>query len=164
MHGLRGKMCELDAAEKEFKMSMDAGDQGASLVDDFLEKARQEAEAGTPSSVRVRTLVRLFGSERRGANVVRRMQQQERLRRGSMMDPDFTSGWIDDTVVLRLAVASAEPPRPDIKLLVGSLASAHGGVTSVKLDGTLEEARALLLRFDFSQSRSSPECGGYEAQ
>src|SRR4051812_30163828 len=62
--------------EKEFKVSVDAGDQVASLVDDFLDKARQEAEAGTPSSVRVRTLVRLFGSERRGANVVRRMQQE----------------------------------------------------------------------------------------
>ncbi|WP_154676339.1 CBS domain-containing protein [Amycolatopsis benzoatilytica] len=79
-------------------------------------------------------------------------------------DPDFTSAWIDSTIILLRQTALMRSPDsateiaeeadlalPDVEMRVGQVRSANVDVVSVSRDDSLEKARTLMMRHDFSQ-------------
>ena len=132
--------------------------------DAFLSEASRQAVAGSPAAVRIRDLLAYIEAERRGARVVEEIQQA--LERHDLVsEPSFTSGWIDNVVELRAAslqttlsshraLPQADPDAsqaPEIALTVSSLQSAGTGAVSIERNDKLERARALMLRYDYSQ-------------
>jgi CBS domain-containing protein len=131
--------------------------------DAFLTEARARASSGTPASVTIRTLLRHVGAERRGTRVLRQIQGALD-RQGLITEPSFASGWVDNRVQLKLAPDPATShgattgssdgdaiAAEEVSLTVRSLESATKGVTSVERNSDLLRARALMLRYDFSQ-------------
>lgn len=130
----------------------------------FLERAKERAQAGSPQSTTIRRLVNLFDAKRRGSTVVSRIQH-ELDQRGLVTDPDFTNGWIDNRVVILVSsptaalnapvVPNGEAPSGSspvaVTLTIRSLAAATRTVAFVDRNQTLDQARGLMLRDDFSQ-------------
>ncbi|WP_370945388.1 CBS domain-containing protein [Amycolatopsis sp. cg5] len=130
----------------------------------FLEQAAKQAHS-SPISLTVRELLSYWGAKRRGIWVV------ERIRRDLedhelTIDPDFTSAWIDSTITLIPQTGHTRSPDldaeteiveetdralPDVEMRVGQARSANAGVVSVSRDDSLEKARTLMMRHDFSQ-------------
>ena len=143
---------------------IDEGEPEPQGIDAFLADARTRASSGAPVSVTIRTLIRYVGAERRGTRVLREVQRALD-RHGLMTDPSFASGWVDNRVQLRLVpnrtttLGTTSPSGPgenvsaveEVSLTVSSLESATTGVTSVERTSDLLRARALMLRYDFSQ-------------
>jgi predicted transcriptional regulator len=134
-----------------------------SLVE-FLERAAQQAH-GSAVSLTVRELLAFWGAKRRGIWVVDRvrrdLEEHERT-----TDPDFTSAWIDSTITLISQTGHTHSPDleaeteivegmdralPDIEMRVGQIRSANVAVVSLSRDDSLEKARTLMMRHDFSQ-------------
>lgn len=138
--------------------------------DDALPSARQELldlavarASGDPLRLSIRQLLRYWDAKRRGYLITEEISHDLAAARLATY-PSFTEGWIDNLVAL-IPIASKEPeidglvtPSGDtavaavqVSLRVNSLASANGGVESVRLDDTLERAQALMMRKDYSQ-------------
>lgn len=129
----------------------------------FLIEAAKQAAAGSPTSISIRDLLAQIDAERRGTRVVEEIQHA--LERHHLItEPPFTSGWIDNIVELRPVVPiqeslseqraaplSVTESSPDIALSVSSLRSAGSGAIGIERNDTLERARALMLRHDYSQ-------------
>jgi len=131
----------------------------------FLNEAAEQAAAGSPATISIRDLLSRIEAERRGTRVVEEIQHA--LERHHLItEPPFTSGWIDNVVELRTTPPAQESlseesppsrsgtdasPSPDIALTVSSLRSAGAGAISIERNDTLERARALMLRYDYSQ-------------
>jgi CBS domain-containing protein len=137
---------------------------GPGDFDAFLAEAHRRASDGTPVIVPIRALLWGVGAERRGARVLRVIQDEldgHRL----VSEPSFASGWVDSDVRLVLAMESPPSSGPEdnalggdgtaafdeVSLTVRSLESATQGVTGVERTSDLLRARALMLRYDFSQ-------------
>jgi CBS domain-containing protein len=139
------------------------GDPEEQEFDTFLADARAKASSGAPATVTIRTLLRHVGGERRGTRVLRQIQGALD-RHGLITEPSFASGWVDNRVQLKLVPDPATSPGSttgssdgdaiaagEVSLTVRSLESATKGVTSVERNSDLLRARALMLRYDFSQ-------------
>jgi predicted transcriptional regulator len=137
------------------------GEAGAPSLDGFLADARERAERGTATSVTIRGLLRRVGAERRGPRVVEQIQDALD-RHGLVSVPSFASGWVDNRVQLRLAPEQTGTPdaaatslrraaSQEVSLTVRNLESATAGVTAVERNSDLLRARALMLRYDYSQ-------------
>jgi hypothetical protein len=130
----------------------------------FLSDARSRAMTGAPASVTIRTLLGYVGAKRRGTQVLRQIQRALDMHR-LMTDPSFASGWVDNRVQLLLVPEPAEEATAtdgtrerddtgmtdEVSLTVRNLQSASAGVRSVERNCDLPLARALMLRYDFSQ-------------
>jgi hypothetical protein len=142
----------------------DLAEPESTRLDDFLTNAREKAASGSPASVSIRRLLKYVGAERRGTRVIDQIQLSLD-EHGLATDPPFTSGWIDNVVSLRrVSEASLETNDPaarqpvdvqtipvEVSLTVRSLESAGSGVTSIERNSDLLRARALMLRYDYSQ-------------
>lgn len=135
-------------------------------LEQFLDYAAKQVAEAQPAEITIRDLLAHVEAERRGTRVVEEIQRALD-RHGLVTDPSFTSGWIDNMVELRAtppAEASngggvprtAEPsedtasPR-EAGLTVSSLRSASAGAASIERNDSLERARAVMLRNDYSQ-------------
>jgi CBS domain-containing protein len=131
----------------------------------FLAQARDKATCGSPVEIKIRDLLSYVGAERRGARVTEEIQMALD-RHGLVTEPSFSSGWIDSSVALRPASAASSirsdqaPQSEDggdsadsaeVALTVSSLKSASRDPVSIEQSGDLERARALMLRYDYSQ-------------
>jgi len=120
-------------------------------------------------SLTVRELLHKWHARRRGYWIVENIQQ-DLAKYGLTTHPDFTEGWIDNTVTLipptiNELVDDEEPTTtsvedeaetedrstPDVSLQVSSLKSANTGVVAVSPQDTLEKAQSLMMSHDFSQ-------------
>lgn len=130
-------------------------------LDSLLADARQRALAGHPRQVKIRRLVNLAGAERRGARVIDKIQAALD-RHGLATDPSFAKDWIDNRVLIRVvssdggttskaSASSASDTDDDASLTVGSLESANREVARIDRNESLDRARAIMLRHDFSQ-------------
>ena len=139
------------------------GSPGGVQLPAFLSGAREKAAAGSPVEISVRQLLRYFGAERRGVRVIGQIEHALD-EHGLTTQPPFTAVWIDHVVQLPLAaVTSSEqdgaaksvPDDADslmpASLTVSSLESASSEVASIQRNSSLERARSLLLRYDYSQ-------------
>jgi CBS domain-containing protein len=132
--------------------------------DAFLADARQRLERGQGVSVSIRTLIRHVGAERRGTQVIGKVQRALD-RHGLVTEPSFARGWVDNRVELVLAARQTEGQSADapsttapadavsveVSLTVRNLKSATDGLKSVQRNSDLPLARALMLRYDYSQ-------------
>jgi predicted transcriptional regulator len=134
-----------------------------SLVE-FLERAARQAHS-SPVSLTVRELLAFWGAKRRGIWVVDRVRRD--LEEHELTtNPDFTSAWIDSTITLTSQTGHTRPPDleaeteiveetdralPDVEMRVGQIRSANVAVVSLSRDDSLEKARTLMMRHDFSQ-------------
>jgi predicted transcriptional regulator len=141
-----------------------AAEDGGDEFDALLVEARQRALEGTPLRVAIRDLLTHVGAERRGVRVLAEIQaalDEHDLR----SEPPFSSGWVGTEVELRLKPDSSDgedsaatdvnddvvPAAQEVALTVRTLESATAGVTSIERNSDLHRARALMLRYDFSQ-------------
>jgi predicted transcriptional regulator len=138
-------------------------DDDTSLVK-FLEQAAKQAHS-SPISLTVRELLAYWGAKRRGIWVVDRVQRD--LEKHELTtDPDLTNVWIDSTITLKPQTGHTRSPDfeaetdiveetdralPDVEMRVGQIRSANVAVISVSRDDSLEKARTLMMRYDFSQ-------------
>jgi restriction system protein len=134
-------------------------------LESFLANAARQAAVGAPATITIRELLADIEAERRGTRVVGEIQEALE-RHGLITEPPFTSGWIDNVVELRKVPPLQENIRehvpasqtaadhsrlPEIALSVSSLRSAGAGAVVIERNDTLERARALMLRYDYSQ-------------
>lgn len=114
-----------------------------------LEKIAEQIEKGVvPPQCTVRTLVRWFGAERRGYNIVRNIRSGlERARLRTV--PDFEYAYFDG--YMSFVSASKESPIGDPTYRIGALESANQKPVSVKPDNSLSKATTLMLSLEFSQ-------------
>lgn len=141
---------------------MSNADPSVANVAEYLDAARTAAEAGTPQTTTIRSLVQLSGAHRRGQHVVAGIRRELR-RRNLTTEPDFAKGWIDDTVKIvahRDAIATDGATGTDradvtevtdVRMTVGQLPSATAGLESVDRNEDLIRARTLMLANDYSQ-------------
>jgi CBS domain-containing protein len=131
----------------------------------FLDEAAKRA-ASEPAKIRIRDLLKQVEAERRGTRVVEEIQQALD-RHGLITDPPFASGWIDNVVEVRPVEPVTQAARGTLPgpaelseenslaqepgLTVSSLRSAGAGAASVERNDSLERARAVMLRHDYSQ-------------
>jgi hypothetical protein len=119
--------------------------------EELLRVARDRA-LEDPVSIRIRHLLSLWGAQARGAVIVSRIRKELRDT-GIRSDPDFASGYIDNSVRLVVADASTEPPPgvQEVSLKVGNLRAASQGVVAVRPDDPIEKAHTLMVLNDYSQ-------------
>ena len=133
-------------------------------LDEFLAAAREKADHGAPVSIRIRDLLGYIDAKRRGTRVTDEIQGGLG-RYGLATRPPFTTGWIDTVVQLSLtdsaAGAAGSSNGPTVSdgtaglgepsLTVSSLESASATVVTIEKTQDLSQARALMLRHDYSQ-------------
>ena len=119
--------------------------------DELLRTARDRSTTD-PIALPIRSLLAYWGAKARGAVIVATIRHELR-QAGLATDPDFTSGWIDNSI--RLVGAPASDASPDavqeVSLKVGNLRTASQGVVCVQPDDSLEKAATLMTLRDFSQ-------------
>jgi restriction system protein len=133
-----------------------------------LLKDAASRKPGDEAALTIRELLAHWNALRRGYWIVNQIER-DLERHNLTTDPDFTEGWIDNTIRLvpldrdgqtavspgdvesegRLEVVNR--PTPQVSLQVASLPSANLGVVSVTPQDTLERAQSLMMSHDFSQ-------------
>jgi predicted transcriptional regulator len=131
----------------------------------FLEDAAKQAHSTTPVKLTVRELLLQWGAKRRGIYVVQRIRRDLEEHRLAT-DPDFSNVWIDAPITLipqagrpfshdhdpgLEIVEETDRALPEVEMRVGQVHSANLPVVSVSRDDSLEKARTLMMRHDFSQ-------------
>ena len=131
-------------------------------VREFLTDAK--AKAGSePVEVSVRKLLSYWGAKRRGYWIVDQIGI-DLSSMGLTTEPPFTDVWIDASIrlvsekggsgtptVVAAPIVSEEKNSGDVYLRVRSLQSANSGIVSVSPNDTVQRARSLMMRHDYSQ-------------
>jgi CBS domain-containing protein len=136
----------------------------SSQVEEFLGRAAAES-----AQLNVRELLAIWGYKARTYESVARIQR-DLSAAGLRCDPDLSAGGGDSVVRVGAPVSTAETEAdaptggeeipeqqderlqlPPVALLVRHIASAIGGIVSVRPDETLEKAQALMSAHDYSQ-------------
>lgn len=131
----------------------------------FLKDAAERVP-GEEFSLTVRELLSYWNVHRRGSTIVGQIRRALKKYKLEAV-PDFEYGWIDNTILLRpiaKKTVSVKPSEDDEldsasdptagSLKVGALGAATRGVDAViyvSPSARLDEAQALMLRYDFSQ-------------
>lgn len=129
----------------------------------LAEIAGEVRKSGKPRTVSVRTLLRWFGYQRRGAFVVS-MIEEALTDAGLATQPDYRTVWLDSEIALVLAPASAKPAGKtasaeettttatfDPTYRLGRLRAANNPPISVSPQQTIKEALTIMMSNDFSQ-------------
>lgn len=132
-------------------------------IDAFLKDAAGRKPANLVS-LSIRELISKWGAKRRGiVQVAAITADLDRL--GLITEPSFEDGWIDNTVRLiskkalkerEIAAAGSgemaeELPDKTSGLRISGLRSSSAGIVSVSRDASVNDARTVMMRFDFSQ-------------
>ncbi len=123
-------------------------------VANTMNEAIANGAAPTPKRVTVRELIGHFGYERRGFWINRDIRNG--LEKNNLTaDPDFTVGWIDSTITIRLDSdgpdASGLHITSDPTHRIGSLEAANKEPRSVQPDNPLHAATTIMQMCDYSQ-------------
>ena len=122
-----------------------------SLADDKLQDISGRLTKGVaPPRERVRTFLRWFGAERRGAMVVRYIRSSLN-KHGLTTTPDFEYAYIDGSIGFQQDSGESDSSSPESATRIGRLESANKAPVSVKPDETLQHATTLMMTRDFSQ-------------
>ena len=133
---------------------MHRGYQWLETVANTMRAAIANGAAPTPEKLTVRELIGHFGYERRGDWI------NSRIRNGLekynlTVNPDFTVGWIDSTITIRLDSDAPDASKPrstsDPTHRIGSLEAANKRPTNVQPDNPLQAATTIMQMYDYSQ-------------
>ncbi|WP_327243241.1 hypothetical protein [Streptomyces sp. NBC_01320] len=170
LDSLRQKLLDQVAADPE-----EAADEAAEATalprvqrHERLKNARVNAEAGTPNTLSVRSLMDWWGAKSRG-NIISQQIEADLANHGLVTSPSFRKVSLDSTVEIVTSQESEEREKElptdlpltvsseddddalEVGLTVGNVASALNGVTSVSPHSNFDEAITQMVINDFSQ-------------
>ncbi len=126
-------------------------------LDDKLKAISDQLKKGVaPQRETVRTLLRWFGSERRGVYVIWGIRNQLK-KYGIATSPDFESEYIDGYISFVLAPPGKDLDKTDLTASIdpsyrlGRLDAANRPPVSVKPDTTVQQVITIMMTRDFSQ-------------
>ncbi|MGH7705196.1 MAG: hypothetical protein ACRENY_04950 [Candidatus Dormibacteria bacterium] len=114
------------------------------------------ADPTEPERISIRSLLALWGAQRRGYQVVAQVSRALKVA-GLTTEPPFTQGGMDDIVKLEHLSretpvdSEAESVVRSVGVRVGSLPSATGKLVTVAPQDTIQRAQTLMLLHDYSQ-------------